>query len=97
MCGDVYRAHRYPDRPPRCGISAVASAGDDETVWVQTSYLIAEIIIIPLLRLAGTGHVNALAVYASAAGFTLMSLLCGWAEHPEHDRLRALQDWPAGR
>ncbi|SQA99630.1 drug resistance MFS transporter, drug:H+ antiporter-2 (14 Spanner) (DHA2) family [Cedecea neteri] len=24
------------------------SAGDDETVWVQTSYLIAEIIIIPL-------------------------------------------------
>jgi DHA2 family multidrug resistance protein len=23
------------------------SAGDDETVWVQTSYLIAEIIIIP--------------------------------------------------
>ena len=55
------------------------SAGDDETVWVQTSYLIAEIIIIPLsgwlARVMSTRWLFA----ASAAGFTLMSLLCGWA------------------
>ncbi|QEP91364.1 DHA2 family efflux MFS transporter permease subunit [Klebsiella pneumoniae] len=55
------------------------SAADDETVWVQTSYLIAEIIIIPLsgwlARVMSTRWLFA----ASAAGFTLMSLLCGWA------------------
>lgn len=55
------------------------SAGDDETVWVQTSYLIAEIIIIPLsgwlARVMSTRWLFA----ASAAGFTLMSVLCGWA------------------
>lgn len=55
------------------------SAGDDETVWVQTSYLIAEIVIIPLsgwlARVMSTRWLFA----ASAAGFTLMSLLCGWA------------------
>lgn len=55
------------------------SAGDDETVWVQTSYLIAEIIIIPLsgwlARVMSTRWLFA----ASAAGFTVMSVLCGWA------------------
>ncbi|KJG44101.1 hypothetical protein UA70_14305, partial [Raoultella planticola] len=69
------------------------SAGDDETVWVQTSYLIAEIIIIPLsgwlARVMSTRWLFA----ASAAGFTLMSLLCGWREHPEHDRLSRRRDW----
>lgn len=48
-------------------------------MWVQTSYLIAEIIIIPLsgwlARVMSTRWLFA----ASAAGFTLMSLLCGWA------------------
>ncbi|MGG7445840.1 DHA2 family efflux MFS transporter permease subunit [Kosakonia oryzendophytica] len=55
------------------------SAGDDETVWVQTSYLIAEIIIIPLsgwlARVMSTRWLFA----TSAAGFTVMSVLCGWA------------------
>jgi len=55
------------------------SAGADETVWVQTSYLIAEIIVIPLsgwlARVMSTRWLFA----ASAAGFTLASLLCGWA------------------
>lgn len=55
------------------------SAGVDETVWVQTSYLIAEIIIIPLsgwlARVMSTRWLFA----ASAAGFTLTSLMCGWA------------------
>jgi DHA2 family multidrug resistance protein len=55
------------------------SAGTDETVWVQTSYLIAEIIVIPLSgwmsRVLSTRWLFAI----SAAGFTLTSLLCGIA------------------
>lgn len=55
------------------------SAGADETVWVQTSYLIAEIIVIPLSgwlsRVMSTRWLFAV----SAAGFTLTSLLCGVA------------------
>lgn len=55
------------------------SAGTDETVWVQTAYLIAEIIVIPLSgwlsRVMSTRWLFA----ASAAGFTVTSLLCGIA------------------
>ena len=55
------------------------SAGTDETVWVQTAYLIAEIIVIPLSgwlsRVMSTRWLFA----ASAAGFTVTSLLCGLA------------------
>ncbi|GGA28629.1 DHA2 family efflux MFS transporter permease subunit [Dyella nitratireducens] len=55
------------------------SAGVDETAWVQTSYLIAEIVVIPLSgwlsRVFSTRWLFAL----SAAGFTLTSLLCGAA------------------
>ncbi|GJG95294.1 DHA2 family efflux MFS transporter permease subunit [Cupriavidus pauculus] len=55
------------------------SAGTDETVWVQTAYLIAEIIVIPLSgwlsRVMSTRWLFA----ASAAGFTFTSLLCGLA------------------
>lgn len=55
------------------------SAGADETGWVQTAYLIAEIIVIPLsgwlARVMSTRWLFA----ASAAGFTATSLLCGIA------------------
>jgi DHA2 family multidrug resistance protein len=55
------------------------SAGADETVWVQTSYLIAEIVVIPLSgwlsRVMSTRWLFAF----SAAGFTAASLLCGFA------------------
>ncbi|WP_342322117.1 DHA2 family efflux MFS transporter permease subunit [Kosakonia sp. BYX6] len=73
------------------------SAGDDETVWVQTSYLIAEIIIIPLsgwlARVMSTRWLFA----ASAAGFTVMSLLCGWAWNIQSMILfRALQGLAGG-
>src|SRR5277367_3328526 len=57
------------------------SAGTDETAWVQTSYLIAEIIVIPLSgwlsRVMSTRWLFA----ASAAGFTVTSLLCGLASN----------------
>jgi len=55
------------------------SAGADETAWVQTSYLIAEIVVIPLSgwlsRVMSTRWLFA----ASSIGFTLASLACGWA------------------
>src|ERR1700728_3794754 len=55
------------------------SAGTDETAWVQTSYLIAEIIVIPLSgwlsRVMSTRWLFAI----SAIGFTATSLLCGFA------------------
>ena len=55
------------------------SAARDQISWVQTSYLIAEIIMIPLsgwlTRLFSTRWVFTV----SAAGFTLASLLCGIA------------------
>ena len=55
------------------------SAGQDEIGWLQTAYLIAEIIVIPmsgwLTRLLSTRWLVAF----SALGFTLASLLCGLA------------------
>ena len=55
------------------------SASPDELAWVQTSYLIAEIVVIPLTgwlsRVMSTRWLFA----ASAAGFTLASLLCAEA------------------
>ena len=55
------------------------SAGTDETAWVQTSYLIAEIIVIPLSGWLSRVMSTRWLFSASAAGFTLTSLLCGWA------------------
>jgi DHA2 family multidrug resistance protein len=55
------------------------SASQDEIAWVQTSYLIAEIVVIPLSgwlsRVLSTHWLFA----ASAAGCTLASLLCATA------------------
>jgi len=55
------------------------SAAQDQIAWVQTAYLIAEIVVIPLsgwlTRVFSTRWLFA----ASAAGFTLSSLLCGLA------------------
>lgn len=55
------------------------SAAQDQIGWVQTAYLIAEIIVIPLsgwlTRVFSTRWLFA----ASAGGFTLASLLCGLA------------------
>src|SRR5271168_2800219 len=58
-------------------IQAGLSASSTEVSWVQTSYLIAEVIAIPLSgflsRALGTRILFAL----SAAGFTLASIMCG--------------------
>ena len=55
------------------------SAGTDETAWVQTSYLIAEIIVIPLSGWLSRVMSTRWLFCASAIGFTVTSLLCGWA------------------
>jgi DHA2 family multidrug resistance protein len=55
------------------------SAGTDETAWVQTSYLIAEIIVIPLSGWLSRVISTRWLFCASAVGFTLASLLCGAA------------------
>ena len=55
------------------------SAGQDETAWVQTSYLIAEIIVIPLSGWLSRVMSTRWLFCVSAAGFTATSLLCGCA------------------
>src|SRR5690349_19690485 len=55
------------------------SADADETAWVQTSYLIAEIVVIPLSGWLSRVMSTRWLFCASAVGFTATSLLCGWA------------------
>ncbi len=55
------------------------SAGADETAWVQTSYLIAEIVVIPLSGWLSRVMSTRWLFCVSAAGFTATSMLCGWA------------------
>jgi DHA2 family multidrug resistance protein len=73
------------------------SAGVDETVWVQTAYLIAEIIVIPLSGWLARVMSTRWLFSASAAGFTVASLLCGWAWNIESMiAFRALQGFLGG-
>jgi len=60
-------------------IGAGLSASADELSWVQTSYLIAEVIVIPitgfLTRVFSTRYVY----FVAALGFTIMSVVCAVA------------------
>jgi len=73
------------------------SAGADETAWVQTSYLIAEIIVIPLSGWLSRVMSTRWLFCASAVGFTATSLLCGvaWDIH-SMIVFRALQGFLGG-
>ncbi len=55
------------------------SAAQDQISWVQTAYLIAEITMIPLSGWLTRVFSTRWLFTASAAGFTLTSLLCGLA------------------
>src|SRR6478609_3476378 len=55
------------------------SAGVDETAWVQTSYLIAEIVVIPLSGWLSRVMSTRWLFSVSAIGFTTASILCGMA------------------
>jgi DHA2 family multidrug resistance protein len=78
-------------------IQAGLSASSSEIAWVQTAYLIAEIVMIPLTgffsRALSTRYLFAIA----AGGFTLMSLMCATATSIEEMIVwRALQGFIGG-
>ena len=60
-------------------IQAGLSASSTEVSWVQTSYLIAEVIAIPLSGFLSRALGTRLLFAISSAGFTVASLLCGFA------------------
>jgi MFS transporter, DHA2 family, multidrug resistance protein len=55
------------------------SASPDDMSWVQTSYLIGDIIVIPLAAWLSRVLSTRWLVAGAAAGFTLTSILCGMA------------------
>src|SRR5215475_9371366 len=72
-------------------------ASQDEIAWVQTSYLIAEIVVIPLSGWLSRVFSPHWLFAASAAGFTLASLLCATATDIESMiAYRALQGFLGG-
>ena len=60
-------------------IQAGLSASSDEVTWVQTAYLIAEVIMIPLSGFLSRAFSTRIVFAVSAAGFTLMSYFCSRA------------------
>lgn len=60
-------------------IQAGLSASADEIAWVQTSYLIAEVIMIPLSGYLSRLLSTRVLFVMSALGFTMMSILCATA------------------
>jgi MFS transporter, DHA2 family, multidrug resistance protein len=60
-------------------IQAGLSASADEISWVQTSYLIAEVIMIPLSGFLARLLSTRVLFVLSAAGFTVMSVACAMA------------------
>jgi len=73
-------------------IQAGLSASSTEVSWVQTAYLIAEVIAIPLSGFLSRALGTRLLFAISAAGFTISSFLCGFASTIEEMIVwRALQ------
>ena len=57
-------------------IQAGLAASADEVSWVQTAYLVAEVVMIPLSGFLSRAFSTRIVFVASAAGFTLFSVLC---------------------
>ena len=78
-------------------IQAGLSASSDEITWVQTSYLIAEVIMIPLSGFLSRVVSTRVIFTISAGGFTLMSFMCAHANSiGEMIIWRALQGFIGG-
>ncbi|MFG1401645.1 DHA2 family efflux MFS transporter permease subunit [Xanthobacter sediminis] len=78
-------------------IQAGLAASSDEISWVQTSYLIAEVVMIPLSGFLSRALSTRWLFAASAAGFTVMSFMCATATSIEQMILyRALQGFLGG-
>ncbi|CAH1661547.1 Colistin resistance protein EmrB [Hyphomicrobiales bacterium] len=78
-------------------IQAGLAASADEISWVQTSYLIAEVIMIPLSGFLSRALSTRWLFSMSAAGFTVMSFLCATASSIDQMIVyRALQGFIGG-
>src|SRR5919107_1538126 len=78
-------------------IQAGLSASSEEISWVQTSYLIAEVIMIPLSGTLSRVLSTRWMFVISSGGFTLMSFMCATATNIEQMILwRALQGFIGG-
>src|SRR5271168_5395611 len=78
-------------------IQAGLSAGPDEIAWVQTSYLMAEIVMIPLAAYLSIALSTRWLFTASAVLFTISSLMCGMAWSIESMTVfRAIQGFVGG-
>jgi DHA2 family multidrug resistance protein len=60
-------------------VQAGLSAGPDEISWVQTAYLMAELVMIPFSGFLAQAMSSRWLFATSAALFTLSSILCGFA------------------
>jgi MFS transporter, DHA2 family, multidrug resistance protein len=58
-------------------IQAGLAASSDEITWVQTSYLMAEVVAIPLSGFLSRALGTRIMFAGAAAGFTFASLMCG--------------------
>src|SRR6185312_8053314 len=78
-------------------IQAGLSASPDEVSWVQTSYLIAEVVMIPLSGMLARILSTRVLFSLSAASFTLASAACAFAwDLPSMIVFRSLQGFLGG-
>jgi len=78
-------------------IQAGLAAGPDEIAWVQTSYLVAEVIMIPLSGFLGRLLSTRVLFTVSAAGFTAASALAATATNMDEMIVyRAIQGFIGG-
>jgi len=78
-------------------IQAGLAASADQISWIQTSYLIAEVMMIPISGYLARALSTRIMFTISAAGFTLSSLACGFAPNMETlIVLRAVQGFVGG-
>jgi DHA2 family multidrug resistance protein len=78
-------------------IGAGLSASGDELSWIQTSYLIAEVIIIPITGFLARLLSTRISYFIAALGFTVMSVLCATSWNLESMIVfRALQGFFGG-
>ncbi|AAU03631.1 DHA2 family efflux MFS transporter permease subunit [Rickettsia typhi] len=81
-------------------LSVIASglaASSNELSWIQTSYLIAEVIIIPITGFLARLLSTRICYFIASLGFTMMSVLCSLANNIESMIIfRALQGFCGG-
>jgi DHA2 family multidrug resistance protein len=78
-------------------IQAGLAASSDEITWVQTAYLMAEVVAIPLSGFLSRALGTRIMFATAAAGFTIASLMCGLTSSMEQMIVwRAIQGFIGG-